>query len=90
MSLAVQTPPPVERLMTAEEFAARPADGRRTELVLGREVEVPSPGFRHGVVCGRLARRLGNSVEDRDLGWVLSNDSGVVTCRGPDAVRGAT
>ena len=34
-------------------------------------------------------RILGNHVYDNDLGRVLSNDSGVITERGPDTVRGA-
>lgn len=89
MAPAVQTPPPAERLLTAEEYGALPDDGRRTELVDGKEVELPSPGFRHGVVCSRIDRRLGNYVEANDLGWVLSNDTGVVTRRDPDSVRGA-
>src|SRR6266704_3361199 len=37
----------------------------------------------------RIARILGNFVEEQDLGRVMSNDSGVVTERGPDTVRGA-
>jgi Uma2 family endonuclease len=32
---------------------------------------------------------LGNYAEDRDLGRVLSNATGVITERGPDTVRGA-
>lgn len=34
-------------------------------------------------------RLLGNFVEEHNLGHVLSNDSGVVTKRDPDSVRGA-
>ena len=34
-------------------------------------------------------RILGEYAKDRDLGRVLSNDTGVITERGPDTVRGA-
>ena len=89
MSATVQAPPPGVRLLTAEEYFALPDDGRRTELVNGEVIELPPPSFIHGVVCGRIVRRLGDYVEDRDLGWVLSNEMGVVTRRKPDTTRGA-
>ena len=39
--------------------------------------------------CGRSVRILGNFADEHNLGHVLSNDSGVITERGPDTVRGA-
>lgn len=86
MTTATAAPPVV--LMTAEEYAALPDDGRRTELVRGRIVEMPLTNFRHGVICNRVGRLLGNHAEDRKLGWVVSNDAGVVTERDPDTTRG--
>lgn len=79
--------PPAERLFTAEEFQAQPDDGRRTELVRGRVVEMPPTNFLHGVVCYNAALILGSFVKARDLGWVTCNDSGVITRRDPDSVR---
>ncbi|MBX9581408.1 MAG: Uma2 family endonuclease [Gemmataceae bacterium] len=87
MTTATAAPPEV--LLTAEEYAALPDGGRHTELVRGRVIEMPQPTFRHGVLCNRVGRLLGNFVEERGLGWVLNNDSGVVTERDPDTVRGA-
>jgi Uma2 family endonuclease len=84
MSTAAAAQP--ERLLTAEEFVVLP-DNRRTELVKGRIVEVPPPGFLHGVVQARIARLLGNFVEGRGLGHVLT-ESGTITGRKPDTVRG--
>jgi Uma2 family endonuclease len=76
-------------LLTAEEFAERPDPGYPEELVRGRIVPMSMPKPRHGQICSRVDRILGNHVEDRDLGQVLSNDTGVITQRGPDTVRGA-
>jgi len=47
------------------------------------------PGFRHGEVCSRINRLIGNYVEDHGLGLTLTNDSGIITERHPDTVRGA-
>jgi Uma2 family endonuclease len=75
-------------LLTAEEFARRPDSGTAEELVRGRVVMSPPPGFRHGVICNRIGWLLGNVVYPNDLGHVLNNDAGVVTGRDPDSVRG--
>jgi len=84
--MATATPP--QTVMTAEEFAQRPDPGYPEELVKGRIVRMSSPGAEHGRICNKVGRYLGNYVEDHDLGHVLNNDSGVVTERGPDSVRG--
>lgn len=76
-------------LYTAEEFGQRPDPGHPEELVRGRIVAMPPPGSRHGQVCNRIGRIVGNHADDNDLGHVLCNDSGVITERGPDTVRGA-
>ena len=79
-----------ELLMTAEEFGSRPDPGYPEELVRGRIEKVsPPPRARHGQVCSEVNRVLGNYVRQEGLGHVLSNDSGVITERGPDTVRGA-
>lgn len=85
MAPVVMDPPP--KLLTAEEFAALPDDGRRLELVKGVVIEMPPPNFFHGHVCSNLAFALGSHIRPRGLGWVLTNDSGIVTA--PDSVRGA-
>ena len=77
------------KLMTAEEFSNRPDPGYPEELVRGRTVAVPVPDRRHGLVCSKADRIFGNFVDEHDLGRVMSNDSGVITERGPDTVRGA-
>ena len=79
----------VEALMTAEEFGQRPDSGSPEELVQGKVIDLAPPDRRHGYVCGQAYFLLRLFVEAHDLGRVMSNDSGVITERGPDTVRGA-
>lgn len=79
----------VETLLTAEEFGLLPEDGRLSELVRGRIVPVNMPYPRHGEICVNVVLLIGNHVTARQLGRIVSNDSGVVTERDPDTVRGA-
>jgi Uma2 family endonuclease len=83
MSIATQP------LVTVAEFEKMPdpPDGSKMELVRGEVILMP-PQARHGIFCFRSARRLGNFVEDNKLGWVTTNDTGVVLERTPDTVRG--
>jgi Uma2 family endonuclease len=78
-----------ETLMTVEEFAKRPDPGYPEELVKGRIVRLAPPNRRHGRVCLKTGRILDTFVDEHDLGRVVSNDSGIVTKRDPDSVRGA-
>jgi Uma2 family endonuclease len=78
-----------EAMMTAEEFGQRPDPGYPEELVRGRIVDMPPADRKHGFVCLKAGRILGIFVEEHDLGRVMSNDSAVITERGPDTVRGA-
>jgi Uma2 family endonuclease len=86
MSTASLSPP---ALLTAEEFVARPDPGYPEELVRGRIVPMPMPKPRHAQICGQAYFLLRIHIAAQDLGHLLSNDSGVVTERGPDTVRGA-
>ena len=79
----------MERLITAQELLLMPDDGIPKELVRGRIVTMNVPAPRHGHFCALICRLVGNYAEDeKDLGRVMTNDSGVVTERGPDTVRG--
>ncbi len=75
-------------LLTIEEYLALPDTGTPTELVRGRIIEVPPPGSRHGRFAFRFAHYLGVYVIDRGLGEIITHDSGVVTRRDPDSLRG--
>jgi Uma2 family endonuclease len=86
MSTASATEP---ALLTAEEFAQRPDPGYPEELVRGKIVPLTVPKPRYGEICAEVSLTFGNFAEERDLGRVLSNNTGVITKRGPDTVRGA-
>ena len=78
-----------EVLMTADEYCDLPDDGRRTELVRGRIIELTRPTFVHGTVCAEIAFALLTWVKERNLGRIVTNDTGILTQRDPDTLRGA-
>ena len=77
-----------EALLTAEEYALLPDNGQPTELVRGRIVPLNMPYPRHGQICSKVDRIVGNFADEHELGHVISNDAGVITERDPDTVRG--
>jgi Uma2 family endonuclease len=78
----------IEALLTAEEYYRLPDTGRPSELVRGQVVMMNNPGARHGCICGNITFLLKSFLRQHDLGYVLTNDSGVITERSPDSVRG--
>lgn len=80
---------PVEgALMTIEELERLPDDGWRYELVRGRLVREPLPGYEHGRVAGRLAVLIGSYLRDHEIGEMLTGDPGFVLQDDPPTVRG--
>lgn len=75
-------------LITAQEYARMPDNGERTELIRGRIIAMNTPAPRHGQICAKIVRLVGDYADKHDLGHVVSNDSGVVTEQDPDTVRG--
>jgi len=77
------------KLITAEEFGKmpEPIDGSKEELVKGVIVTMPPPKGLHGIIQAKILRKIGNFVEDRNLGWVVA-ESGTILERDPDTVRG--
>ena len=76
-------------LITAEEYLSLPGRGERTELRRGVVIPMNPPGFRHGEVCGNIYHYVDNFVRQAGVGRTLTNDSGIITERDPDTVRGA-
>jgi Uma2 family endonuclease len=79
----------LEPLLTAEDFGRRPDPGYPEELVRGRIISMSPPFRRHGQICVNASFILTSYVRQQDAGHVLGNDSGVITERNPDTVRGA-
>jgi Uma2 family endonuclease len=77
------------KLITAAEFGRMPdpPDGSKQELVRGVIVTMPPPKAIHGIVQSRIDRRLGAFVDERGLGWIVT-ESGTILDRDPDTVRG--
>ena len=78
--------------MTAEEFfewANRPEnEAKQYELDAGEVVEVPSPIRWHGYYCWLVIKVLGEYVTRRGVGYLLTNDTGIIVERKPDTLRG--
>lgn len=77
----------VDRPLTLAEYSHLPDNGRKSELVRGRIVEMNPPKPRHGRIQFIIGRILGNFIAEHDLGhWF--GESGVITTLDPDSVRG--
>ncbi len=79
-----------QKLITAEEFAdlPEPTDGSTQELIRGVIVTMPPPGGRHGACCANVTALLHTHVKAQRLGTIFANDTGFVSERDPDTVRG--
>jgi Uma2 family endonuclease len=81
--------PTVEsRPITSAEFFEMPDLGP-CELVRGRIVPMNQPGWRHGRIGMRIGFLVETYLQTHDLGRISGLDTGVVTERDPDTVRGA-
>ncbi len=78
-----------EQLLTAEEYFQLADKPEYSELVRGVIAPMTPPGLPHGLICGQAYFLLRLYVDQHDLGRVACNDSGVITQRDPDTVRGA-
>jgi Uma2 family endonuclease len=81
--------PVAEPLLTAEEYLTLPDQGFPNELVRGKIVRLYVPTPRHGQICGHIVYLISRYLDAHDLGHLICNDSGVITERNPDTVRGA-
>lgn len=73
--------------MTAEERACRPVPDKRTELIRGRLVVREPVRLRRGEIVLRMARALGNFLEEHPIGRAYAGDPGFTIERHPDTVR---
>lgn len=90
MTSATLSPPSTQvipQLVTAEEFVEKYSHDY-AELIDGVLKEHGMPSLRHGQVCLKAGRMIGNFVEERQLGHTMSNDSHILIRKSPDTVRG--
>lgn len=74
--------------MTAEEFfLTEEFEDGKYELVRGEIEFMPPPGFRHGEVQGNIAFIIKLFLKSHRLGRLVT-ESGAITERDPDSVRG--
>ena len=74
------------KLLTADDLLAMPDDGKKYELVRGELIEMPPPGFMHGLVVGRIGQRFGAFVDEHSPGFVVTSEVGIYSERDPDTV----
>ncbi len=79
----------VETLLTAEEYRPGHGNDQNSELVQGKVIPMTMPAPKHGYCCAKIVRIVGHFVDIQNRGRVMSNDTGIVTERDPDSVRGA-
>lgn len=76
------------KLLTAEEFFWLPSSDKFEELVRGKVITEDLRGCRHGAVCANVGYVFAKFLESHNLGHEILGNSGVVTERDPDTVRG--
>lgn len=74
------------KLMTAEDLWLMGDDGWRHELIRGELIQMPPASHRHSKLAVRIGRKLGNYVEEHQLGDVTGADGGYILSRNPDVV----
>jgi Uma2 family endonuclease len=76
-------------VVTADELLRMPDENGVThELVYGRVLKVPLPGWFHGWLAGRWYALINQHVQANHLGLVFSQDTGFKLTSNPDTVRG--
>ena len=76
-----------KKLLTADDLLAIPDDGKRYELIRGALIAMPPASHEHGRIAQRFGRRMGNFIEEEDLGHDFTGDTGVNIEHDPDTVR---
>ena len=74
------------KLITAEQLFEM-GDIGRCELLYGELVMMSPAGAEHGLVAARFVRYLSEFVDEHELGFVLSSETGFTIENDPDLVR---
>lgn len=75
------------KLMTWQEFAALPDDGRERELVRGELINMPPAHTNHGYYGSNILISLGGHVKAHKLGRAYNAEAGYLLESSPDTVR---
>ncbi len=78
-----------QRLYTADDLAALPADGSRYALVHGALITMPPTGDIHGEITLALSLLIGNFVRANRLGRIYAAETGFKLTSNPDTVLAA-
>jgi Uma2 family endonuclease len=76
----------IEKTMTADQLFAL-GDIGPCELIRGELIHMSPTGYDHGRISSKIDRALGNFVESRKLGQVLTSEAGFLITQNPDTVR---
>ena len=76
----------VAGLVTVEDVAAMARDAYRYDLIRGELRRMSPAGFEHGLVTVRISGPLYAYVEAKNLGVVLTAETGFVLHRNPDTL----
>jgi Uma2 family endonuclease len=73
--------------VTADQLLRMPDDGYRYELVAGALRKMVPAGWKHGAIAGKLHTRLGQHIDQHELGTIFGAETGFLIARDPDTVR---
>lgn len=79
----------IPKLLTAAELYRLPDDGSRHELVRGKLITMPPPGFKRSIISNNLGFRIGNFIEERGRPYVDGFQAAAYIAQNPDTVRAA-
>lgn len=80
--------PTEQTLVTAEELLAI-GDIGPCELIDGRIIALSPTGGEHGRLESNMAFELHRFAEEKQLGWTLSGEVGILIRKNPDRIRAA-
>lgn len=72
---------------TADELLLLKEDGCRYELIEGQVIKMSPAGSEHGRIADRISRRMGNFIEQNNLGQTYAAETGFKIASDPDTVR---
>ncbi|MCX7049158.1 MAG: Uma2 family endonuclease [Candidatus Sumerlaeota bacterium] len=85
--MALSDPNPAMTAYTAEDFwQFASKDDYWGELIEGEVFDLTPPGFEHGMISGKITKKVGHFAEINKLGEILT-DCGFILTRNPDSVR---